>query len=302
MNIDQVYDELYGVIDRNKAADAATQGKVAALEGTVTTQGETIAALQTVIPEVPGRQLKLVDLGTEYTQELKEDIYSGAFEKAIVGGYLTINSHVYILAHPDYWLHKGNAETTAHHMLVIPAGNLGTGAMNLTNIITGGYQNSDMRAGHEDTTDPSAPVHVDGALQAVIDIIEEDFGAENILSHKEIFTNHTDTNAADGWSWVDSEVDLMNEIMVFGSTINASSVNYECGIDNTQIKSFAERPDLTTFRSDWWLRCIASEGKFCKVANNGVASKDNATAVLGIRPVFAIKGAPPETRTRKRKG
>ena len=196
MNIDQVYDELYGVIDKNKAADAAIQGKVAALEGTVTTQGETITALQTAIPEVPGKQLKLVDLGTEYTKELKEDIYSGTFEKAVVGGYLTLNDHVYIFAHADYWLHKGDTECTDHHMLIVPADSLGQGAMNLSSTTTGGYVNSDMRAGHDDTTDPENPVHVDGALQSVIDIIKNDFGADNLLSHKLFLTNAVTNGAA----------------------------------------------------------------------------------------------------------
>lgn len=311
MNIDQVYDELYGVIDKNKAADAATQNKVAALEETVSTQGTTIAthtgqiaALQEAIPEVPGRQLKLVDLGTEYTQELKEDIYTGAFEKAVVGGYLTLNDHVYIFAHPDYWYNTGRlVACNTHHMLVIPATYLGEGMMNLTATTDGGYLGCDMYAGHEDTTDPENPVYVDGALQAVIDIIKNDFGDTNLLLKDELFSKTVSTGSITSWDWASTTVDIPSEIMVYGSSIWSSTPSYDSGMEKTQIKLFAERPDLINiYGKDWWLRNIVNANRFASVNYRGQADRTNANTSLGIRPVFAIKGAPPETRTKKRKG
>jgi len=227
-----------------------------------------------------GRQLPLVNLGTEYTAELKADISSGKFEKAVVGGYLTINGHVYYLAHPDYWLHTGDTECTTHHMLVIPAGNIGTGKMNDTNITTGGYAGSDFKTGNNSNT----------ALATARAQIIADFGASNILTHREMFTTAVTDGKASNWAWSDSDIDLMNEVMVYGCSAWASHPGYETGIDKCQLKLFQERPDLITTRAGWWLRSVVSATGFAFVYNNGCANRDNASNAHGVRPVFAIIG------------
>lgn len=301
MNLDQVYDELYGAIDENLRSDTTLAGrvgtletKVNTLEGKMTAAEGDIDALEAVIPKVPGRQLKLVDLGTEFTDELKEDIYTGAFEKAIVGGYLTINDHVYIFAHPDYFLGRGEPAVEDHHMVVIPATYLTSGKMNQTDITTGGYVSSDMRAGHEDTTDPSAPVHVNGALEDAIAIIENDFGADNILTHKINLTNAVSGNSASGWGWIDSKADLLSEFMVYGANVEASSYHFETGICNSQLKLFAERPDLIAMGDNYWLRTIYYAGSFAYVTDGGGNNRSGASINLKVRPFFCIKGTAPE--------
>ena len=225
-----------------------------------------------------GRQLPLIDLGTAYTNELKQDISSGKFEKAVVGGYLTINGHVYYLAHPDYWLHTGDTECTTHHMLVIPAGNIGTGKMNSTNITTGGYAGSDMKTGNNSNT----------ALADAKAQIVTDFGAANILTHRELFTTAVTDGKASNWAWADSDVDLMNEVMVYGCNAWASHPGYETGIDKCQIKLFQERPDLITIRANWWLRSVVSATRFAYVYSDGLAYYGDASRALGVRPAFAI--------------
>lgn len=227
-----------------------------------------------------GKQLPLVNLGTEYTAELKADISSGKFEKAVVGGYLTINGHVYYFAHPDYWLHTGDTECTTHHMLVIPAGNIGTGKMNDTNITTGAYAGSDMKTGNNSNT----------ALATAAAQIKADFGASNILTHRELFANAVTDGKASGWAWADSDIDLMNEVMVYGCNVLASAPGYETGIDKCQLKLFQERPDLITTRANWWLRSVVSATHFAHVTYYGFASYGNASNVDGVRPAFAIKG------------
>ena len=124
----------------------------------------------------PNRRLEIVDLGTAYTTELKEDISSGAFKKAVTGGKLTINSHVYYFAHPDYWLHTGDTECTTHHMAVVPGGNLvGNHKMNSANTTAGAYVGSDLYTGNNDNT----------GLADIKAIIKADFGAANILRSEE---------------------------------------------------------------------------------------------------------------------
>lgn len=227
-----------------------------------------------------GAILPLVNLGTEYTAELKADISSGKFEKAVVGGYLTINGHVYYFAHPDYWLHTGDTECTTHHMLVIPADNIGTGKMNSSNITTGGYARSDIKTGNNSNT----------ALAAARAQIIADFGAANILTHRELFTTAVTDGKASNWAWADSDVDLMNEVMVYGCNAWGSHPGYETGIDKCQLKLFQERPDLITTRSYWWLRGVVSAAHFAIVDSNGYASDAGASYALGVRPAFAIIG------------
>ena len=225
-----------------------------------------------------GSQLKLVDLGTSYTAELKADISSGKFEKAVVGGYLTINSHVYYFAHPNYWLHTGDTECTTDHMLVVPASNLVSGKMNNSNVTTGAYSGSDLRTGNNSNT----------ALATIKNIIKTDFGAANILTHRELFANAVTDGKASGWAWYDSDIDLMNEAMVYGTNVWSSAPGYETGIDKSQLKLFSERPDLITNRAGWWLRSVGSASCFALVDYYGYANSYNASYSLGLRPAFAI--------------
>lgn len=229
------------------------------------------------------RRLESIDLGTEYTADLKADIVSGKFEKAVVGGYLTINGHVYDFAHADYWLHCGDTECTTHHMLVVPRTCLVNGTMNSTHITTGAYIGSDFYTGNNSNT----------ALADIKAIIKADFGASNILTHRELFANTVDASGnASSWAWYDSDIDLMNEQMVYGgpcgSKPEASSINFNMGIDKSQLKLFQERPDLITNRAVWWLRSVVLAASFACVGNEGGADSDGAGRSFGIRPAFAI--------------
>ena len=240
--------------------------------------GDMRAVTSNAVYKATGRQLPLIDLGTSYTAELKADISSGKFEKAVVGGYLTINGHVYYFAHPDYWLNTGDAECTTHHMVVVPAGNIGTGKMNDTNITTGGYVGSDFKTGNNDNA----------ALATAKAQIVADFGAANILTHRELFTKTVTDGKASDWGWYDSDVDLMNEVMVYGCNAWASAPGYETGIDKCQLKLFQERPDLITTRADWRMRSVVSVAGFTCVSDRGGVSAYGASDAFGIRPVFAI--------------
>ena len=226
-----------------------------------------------------GRKLPLIDLGTEYTAELKNDISSGKFEMAIVGGTLTINGHKYIMAHPDYWFGTGDTECTQHHMLVIPAVSITTSKINAINSTVGGYLNSNFRTGNNSNI----------GLATAKAQIKADFGAANILTHREMLTNSMTNDKASGWEWTNSDVDLMNEIMVYGCNAWTSHPGYETGIDKCQLKLFQERPDLITTHEHWWLRSIVSAAIFAGINIGGTATYYNASDVIGVRPAFAIK-------------
>lgn len=215
------------------------------------------------------------DLGTSFTAEQSQDIRSGAFSKVRAGGYWTINGRKYWAAHADYRLHCGDTELTQHHMLVFPDKSLYNGVMNDTNVTTGAYYGSKMKT---------------SGLAAALATIKQDFGADHILTHRQLLANAVSNGMSSGWSWYDTQIDLMNEHMVYGSHAwgGGSQNGYDTGIDKSQLALFQARPDLITNRENWWLRDVRSAAVFCYVFGNGFANYGNASLSIGVRPAFLI--------------
>ena len=162
------------------------------------------------------------DLGTSFTAEQSQDIRSGAFSKVRAGGYWTINGRKYWAAHADYRLHCGDTELTQHHMLVFPDKSFYNGVMNDTNVTTGAYYGSKMKT---------------SGLAAALATIKQDFGADHILTHRQLLTNAVSNGMSSGWAWYDTQIDLMNEHMVYGSYAwgGGSQNGYDTGIDKSQL-------------------------------------------------------------------
>lgn len=215
------------------------------------------------------------NLGTSFTAEQSTDIRSGKFDKVRTGGYWTINGRKYWAAHADYRLHCGDTELTTHHMLVFPDKSFYNGVMNDTNITTGSYFGSKMKTS--------------GLAQALA-TIKADFGADHILTHRQLLANAVSNGMSSGWSWYDTEIDLMNEHMVYGSHAwgGGSQNGYDTGIDKSQLALFQARPDLIVNRENWWLRGVRSATHFCGVDGRGHASAWTASASVGVRPAFLI--------------
>lgn len=214
-------------------------------------------------------------LGTSFTAEQSADIRSGKFDKVRVGGYWTINGRKYWAAHADYRLHCGDTELTTHHMLVIPDRSFYNGVMNDTNVTTGSYYGSKMKT---------------SGLADALATVKADFGADHILSHRIILANAVSNGASSGWAWYDSQIDLMNEKMVYGSYAwgGGSQNGHDTGADKSQLALFQARPDLITNRASWWLRDVQSAPNFCIVPADGSANSWGASASLGVRPAFLI--------------
>ena len=94
-------------------------------------------------------------------------------------------------------------------------------------------------------------------------------------------------DSSSNWAWYDRQIDLMNECMVYGHVVWASS-GYDVGCDKTQIALFQARPDLIVNRQNWWLRDVQSSTNFCYVYYGGYASRLEASSVIGVRPAFLI--------------
>lgn len=215
------------------------------------------------------------DLGTSFTAEQSADIRAGKFEKVRTGGYWTINGRKYWAAHADYRLHCGDTELTTHHMLVIPDKPFYNGVMNDTNVTTGAYYGSKMKT---------------SGLADALATVKADFGADHILTHRAILANAVSNGLSSGWAWYASQIDLMNEHMVYGSCAwgGGSQNGYDTGADKSQLALFQARPDLITNRENWWLRDVRSATHFCLVRHYGRAYYWNASDSVGVRPAFLI--------------
>lgn len=215
------------------------------------------------------------DLGTSFTAEQSEDIRAGKFDKVRTGGYWTINGHKYWAGHADYRLHCGDKELTTHHMLVFPDKALYNGVMNDTNVTTGSYFGSKMKT---------------SGLADALATVKADFGANHILSHRVLLANAVSNGASSGWAWQDSQIDLMNEHMVYGSHAwgGGAQNGYDTGADKTQLALFQARPDLICNRQYWWLRDVRSATDFCSVSYGGNALNWAASGSFGVRPAFLI--------------
>ena len=204
-------------------------------------------------------------IGSSVTADQYASISNGTFKDMYIGDYWTIGGVNWRIAAFDYWLHCGDTECTAHHVVIVPDTNLYTAAMNSSNVTTGGYTGSAMCT----TNLANAKTTINNA-----------FGSAHILNHRELFTNSVASDGkANNWAWKDSTVDLMNECMVYSHNAWGSHHGYETGIDKSQLPLFAMSPDRITNRAGWWLRDVVSSANFAIVhyaGNAGATGASNA--------------------------
>lgn len=221
-----------------------------------------------------------------YDGTLSQQIAAQTFDDIFIGDYIIgkTSGRKYLVADINYRLHCGDTECTTPHILMIPEKIMGEAQMNSSNTTSGAYIGSAMYKTH---------------LATYKTIIKNDFGTEHILTHRNHLQNAITSNYESGGTWYDSDIELMNELMVYGSNIwhniqsgTAWPNNYE--IDKSQLSLFQHRKDLIVAFNDagerkaWWLRSVASSSNFCYVysygnAGNGIASNSN-----GVRPAFLI--------------
>lgn len=221
-------------------------------------------------------------------------VAAGTFDDIFPGDYITKTVTVdgttytdvkWIVADLDYHLHRGDTETTAHHVVLIPEDNIGSSKMNSSDTTSGGYQGSYMWS-------TTIPKYVTGITNA--------FGSDHVLTHRERLTKQVDTNAYAGGGgmgngattytsgeWTDVKVNIPNEAMMYGHAPFASSGRdtYDC---NKQLSAFRYGQNFT--RSSWcWLRDVASADYFANARGSGEADYGNASDVGGVRPYFLLR-------------
>ena len=215
-------------------------------------------------------------LGTSYTPAQKAAIDAGTFVDLYIGDYWTIGGVNYRIAGFDYFKNVGDTALTAPHAVIVPDTVLYSAAMNATNITTGGYVGSLMRTVN---------------LAAAITTIETAFGAANVLSHNQILVNATTDGKASGWAWTAGKVELMNEVMVYGTGawgVSSFGNGHNVATSNGRLPLFNFRQDLVNTRQSYWLRDVVSATDFAGVSGSGVAGIYGASGSVGVRPAFSI--------------
>ena len=259
------------LISRNAAAEYAKQASDSA-EAAVKNYFDPIASFNAAF--------RGKNLGSTVTDAQYADIKNGTFKLVRLGDYWAINGQNYRVAAIDWFLHAGdNIDLGHHHVVIVPDNCLlspdgsTTKYMQDTDTTDGGYVGSKMYK----TT-----------LPGVLKTLQGIFGSK-IMKHREILCNAVSNGASSGWSWYDSYVECMDEVMVYGSTV-WSAGGYNTGIGYGQLPLFALRHEFINHRQPaYWLRDVASASWFAYVHFNGVAAYNVASAPwLGVRPYFLI--------------
>lgn len=217
------------------------------------------------------------NLGSSVTAAQKAAIQAGTFDDLFIGDYWVINGVTWVIADMDYFYNCGDTAFTKHHLVIIPNSPLYNASMNDSNVATGGYAGSKMHTNNLD----SAKATISAA-----------FG-DMVLSHREYLTNAVTNGYPSACGWFDSTVELMNEIMVYGTHINAPANNgveipARYTVAKQQLALFALNPRAINNRTIIWLRDVVSAACFALVGGHGNADYVGASNSFGVRPEFCI--------------
>lgn len=214
-------------------------------------------------------------LGNSVTAAQYAAIKAGTFDDLYIGDYWTIGDVNYRIAAFDYFLNAGDTECTDHHAVIVPDTCLYNAKMNTSNVTTGGYVGSAMYKSN---------------LAQAKTTIKVAFGSAHVLTKRELLTNAVNGNTPSGWAWVDSDVEIMNEVQVYGSVAwgahNGKGSNVASGDGRFPLFMF-DRAKLHN-RENYWLRDVVSSTDFSFVDDRGFAAANSASSSYGVRPYFCI--------------
>lgn len=217
------------------------------------------------------------DLGSTVTAEQKAAIRAGTFENLWLGDYWEIGGVKWRIADFDYWYGCGDTKFVNHHLIVMPDSGLVNSKMNDTSVTTGGYTDCTGRT---------------IGIPKVKTTIQNAFG-DALLTHREFLTTTVSSGYPSAGAWTDSDVELPNELMIFGSHIyapgNTGTTDVKrYTISTTQLALFRAAPSFIVSGNGFWLRDVVSASHFARVDSYGGATSTGAANEYPLRPVFAI--------------
>ena len=221
------------------------------------------------------------NLGSSVTAAQWAAIETATFTDIFSGDYWEINGIIWRIAGLDYYYNTGDVLCTTHHAVIVPDTSLYEAAMNSSQSTTGGFVASTM--------------YTSGLAQALTMAVNA-FGADHILTHRQIFCNAVTNGVPSGYGFYDNQITLMTEQNVFGGKFygaakTSSQTPTLMTLDNAQFPMFAHNHALINVPDKWvGLRDIVSAASYARVTSRG--SPDwtaNITNPIAVRPVFCIK-------------
>lgn len=267
----------------NASGDAAAAESAKTAAQTAATNAENAAApVLAILSSGAGAHNSIYrgkNLGTSVTAAQWAAIADGSFTDLYIGDYWVIGGVTYRIAAFDYYYRTGDRVCNTHHVTLVPDGIMYTHAMNDTGVTTGGYVGSKM--------------YTEGLEQAKTTIKAAFSG--HVLSHRVYLTNAVADGHPSAGAWYYSEVDLMNEQMVYGGAIfmpiaNGLTAYENYRVEKSQLPLFAHEPSRICNRDNWWLRDVVTDSYFAFVDSYSNAYSYDASYAYGVRPAFSVIG------------
>lgn len=218
------------------------------------------------------------NLGASLTAGQKAAIQAGTFDGLFLGDYWEIGGQNWRIADMDYWYNQGDTAFTKHHLVIMPDSILYNAKMNDTNTTEGGYVGSKMRK---------------EKLEQAKTIISSAFGSA-VLTHREYLVNAVSNGKPSAIALFDSNVELPNEIMMYGTYIFApasdgTTIPILHTLGKTQLALMQAVPKfINPNRQTQWLRDVVSAYGFAVANCDGITYLLSASGSYGVRPVFPV--------------
>ena len=189
-----------------------------------------------------------------------------------------------MIAHFDYYYNCGDSSPVIyHHVILIPRTRLETASyMNPTSTTTGAYYNSEMHQTILPCYAAAFSTALEGHVRTWRDILTT------------VMTSTTPSMAGNGFNgaattraWQNTNIRLMNEVMVYGCHPWSSSGN-DIGIDNRQLAVFRFISPIQYERAAYWLSSVVSSTAFALVGNSGLAISYGAGSAFSVRPLIVF--------------
>lgn len=269
--------ELYALVNARKGAEAAEK-----LDNVIFADAQSHNGIY---------RGKFLDIDNE---ELSQRVRNG-FEDLYLGDYITLSitttlpdgtvkteNVLLMIAAFNYYYNTSDTALTTPHIILIPRnqGFATTEKMNATNTTEGGYLNSYM---HQ-TVLPCYAASLKTALN------------NHVLSHRTWLTKTVNTStpsmagagltgAATTCDWTTVDLQLMNEVQVYGTTVWSSSA-YDVGTDNKKLPVFDFITPVQFGRYNIWLRSVVTSASFAICYSGGNASYNYASTAYYVRPLI----------------
>ena len=183
----------------------------------------------------------------------------------------------------DFMYKRGDTQFSKHALIIMVDTNLivadgQTPLMNDTNTTEGGYNGCKYRSTYK---------------AQCKSIIEAWCGASHIATYRGLISTAVTNGKASNWAWTDCDVELPNEVNMYGhnawSSYTDGGSGYNIGSFWGQFRLAELEPSNVVNRTNYWLQDVVSASRFARVSYAGDAADDPASGDwVGVRPFFIL--------------